>query len=67
MFQVKALSGRRAVVGVVAVAGIGDHVPGLELHPVGGDEIVAVGTSPALIAIGVEIDVLTPSETVSRA
>ena len=32
-----------------------------------GEEIVAVGTSPALIVIGVEIDVLTPSETVSRA
>ena len=40
--------------------------PARKCTPSEGDRIVAVGTLPALIAIGVESELFTPSDTVSR-
>ena len=40
--------------------------PARKVAPSVGESIVAVGTFPTLIVSGVEIELLTPSETVSR-
>ena len=67
MFQVNALSGNRPSSGSVPSPWYEITSPARKFEPSIGDEIVATGASPALIAIGVEVELLTPSETVSRA
>ena len=55
-----------AVLGVGGVAAVADHVAGAEGGPAAGESIVAVGRLPTLMLRGVEIELLTPSDTVSR-
>ena len=67
MFQVKALSGRSPSSGSVPSPEYEITSPARKWRLFVGVRIVAVGTLPALIVIGVEIESWTPSETVSRA
>ena len=67
MFQVKALSGSAPSSGSVPSPEYEITSPARKWRPLAGVRIVAVGTLPALIVIGVEIESWTPSETVSRA
>ena len=67
MFQVNALAGSGPSSGSVPSPLYVMTSPALNCAPSVGARIVAVGTLPALIVIGVEIELLTPSETVRRA
>jgi hypothetical protein len=67
MFQVNALAGRDPSSGSVPSPLYVMTSPAWNWAPSVGVRMVAVGTLPALMVIGVEIELFTPSETVSRA
>ena len=55
-----------AVLRIRGATSVRDHVAGAEGGAIGWRSIVALGTLPTLIVSGVEIELFTPSDTVSR-
>ena len=67
MFQVNALAGSGPSSGSMPSPLYVMTSPATNCAPSVGARMVAVGTLPALMVIGVEMELFTPSETVSRA